>query len=120
MSTHKYLSVNPSEPNEEYYQETSHDEAFTKTGVLLSVLAGRVNLIPVSYFQRRAKHLAQMALGVDSNIRRKPLISTWKGQWRLKPEAVVQNLRDVHQLVAEAPLMGGNTSAKSNKPTTAK
>ena len=73
MSTHKYLSVNPSEPNEEYYQETSHDEPFTKTGVLLSVLAARVNLIPVSYFQRRAK---QITLGADSNIRMKPLIST--------------------------------------------
>ena len=70
MSTHKHLDVNP---NEEYYQETSHDEALLRIGVLLTVL---VALIPDLYFQRRAKQLAQMAPGVDSNIRRKPLIST--------------------------------------------
>lgn len=43
MSTHKHLGVNPSEPNEEYYPEISHDEASSGTGVLLSVLAARMN-----------------------------------------------------------------------------
>ena len=43
MSTHEYLGVNSSEPNEEYYQGTSHDEASSGTGVLLSVLAARMN-----------------------------------------------------------------------------
>ena len=66
-STHRHLGIKPSEPNEEYYQENSHDEAFSITRVLLT---------PDSYFQCRAKQLAQMALGVDSNIRKKPLIST--------------------------------------------
>ena len=42
-STHRHLGVKPSEPNEEYYQENSHDEAFSITGVLLSVLAARMN-----------------------------------------------------------------------------
>ena len=73
MSTHKHLEVNLSEPNEKYYQETSHDEAISISGVLLSVLAP---LLPDLYFQRHAKQLAQMAFVVDSNLRRKPLIST--------------------------------------------
>ena len=43
VSTRKHLGVSPSEPNEEYYQETSHDEASSGIGVLLSVLAARMN-----------------------------------------------------------------------------
>ena len=42
MSTHKHLDVKPSEPNEEYCEEISHDEAFSRSGLFLSVLAAHV------------------------------------------------------------------------------